>query len=235
MAQPGRASVCGTEDCRFKSYHPPLGRITFFKKNKVQKKVFKKKTQLITIVTVLLKFLKNVKFLYKVKNLIFYRLYTENQQGGMINVNIFKKNTFTVDLCQKRFNLKSTISESNNKILNTFSIGSVIKYFKVVKGKYVRRSGKGTKVFLNFIKNILHKKYVMYLKRKNTTTVIRLNGVNNNLIFAQKTLKGIFTNKNLDTYILINSRISFTKTKDKRIKAIKKRLKKKLILRSLFR
>ncbi len=235
VAQPGRASVCGTEDCRFKSYHPPLGKITFFKKNKIQRKVFRKKTQLIPImVSIFLKIFKNIKFRFKVKNLLFYKVYKKTQQSKIQN-NIFLENTFVVNICQKKFNLKSTLSKGSNNVLNTFSVGSVIKYFKVIKGKYVRRSSKGTKVFLNFLKNLISKKYISCVNQKNNTIVVRFNGVNNNIILAQNTIKGFFVKKNINTFILINSRISFTKTKDKRIKAIKKRLKKKLISRSLFR
>ena len=235
MAQPGRASVCGTEDCRFKSYHPPLGKITFFKKNKIQRKVFRKKTQLIPImVSIFLKIFKNIKFRFKVKNLLFYKVYKKTQQSKIQN-NIFLENTFVVNICQKKFNLKSTLSKGSNNVLNTFSVGSVIKYFKVIKGKYVRRSSKGTKVFLNFLKNLISKKYISCVNQKNNTIVVIFNGVNNNIILAQNTIKGFFVKKNINTFILINSRISFTKTKDKRIKAIKKRLKKKLISRSLFR
>lgn len=235
VAQPGRASVCGTEDCRFKSYHPPLGKITFFKKNKIQRKVFRKKTQLIPImVSIFLKIFKNIKFRFKVKNLLFYKVYKKTQQSKIQN-NIFLENTFVVNICQKKFNLKSTLSKGSNNVLNTFSVGSVIKYFKVIKGKYVRRSSKGTKVFLNFLKNLISKKYISCVNQKNNTIVVIFNGVNNNIILAQNTIKGFFVKKNINTFILINSRISFTKTKDKRIKAIKKRLKKKLISRSLFR
>jgi hypothetical protein len=212
-----------------------LGKITFFKKNKIQRKVFRKKTQLIPImVSIFLKIFKNIKFRFKVKNLLFYKVYKKTQQSKIQN-NIFLENTFVVNICQKKFNLKSTLSKGSNNVLNTFSVGSVIKYFKVIKGKYVRRSSKGTKVFLNFLKNLISKKYISCVNQKNNTIVVIFNGVNNNIILAQNTIKGFFVKKNINTFILINSRISFTKTKDKRIKAIKKRLKKKLISRSLFR
>ena len=69
---------------------------------------------------------------------------------------LLSKNMY-VFISQKTFSPKATISSTN--CLNTFSIGSIIKYFKVKQGKYIRRSSKGVRVFLNFLKNIFEKKY----------------------------------------------------------------------------
>jgi hypothetical protein len=201
-----------------------LDGILFFKKNKIKRKILKKNTFLA----------KNVKF-EKIQNtkllfLIFlykkYYLYNSTQNEKNLQNKFLKKNTLIINLSQKMYNNKSTIIK--DKVLHTFSIGSIIKYFKVKQGKYTRRSLKGVKIFLNFLKNFLKKKI---FKKNNTNNIIlHINGFDYNLFFLKKNLKNfLITNKNC-FFFLLNLKISFTKTKDKKIKAIKKRLKKKILL-----
>jgi len=137
------------------------------------------------------------------------------------------KNTIIVNLSQKTYNNKSTIIQ--NKNLFTFSIGSILKYFKVKQGKYVRRSLKGVKIFLNFLKSFLKKK--IFLKNNNINNfILRINGFDYNLFFLKNNIRSFFLSNKVNYFFLLNLKISFTKTKNKKIKAIKKRLKKKIIL-----
>ena len=128
-----------------------------------------------------------------------------------------------ISINQKVYNPKAVIHL--NKNLNTFSVGSIIKYFKIKQAKYIRRSHKGVKVFLNFLKKIFENKY--YNKSMNTI-VFSVAGVDYNMLFLKRDLKyflksGVYKN----IFFLCNIKISFTKQKDKKMKSIKKRLKKK--------
>ena len=211
----------------------PLVKITFFKRNKVQRKLFKKKTNLVILfkqVYIILK--KNTIFLKKSKILNFYENYFFAKKVNELKV-VNKSlviDTMVINLSQKKHTLKSTIFK--NTTINTFSVGSVMKYFKIAKGKYIRRSTKGFKVFLNFLKAVISKRY-LNIKPKITYIVLNVRGVNHSIIGSRALLKSLLTlNTNISTYAIINPTISFTKTKDKKVKSIKKRLKKKLILKS---
>lgn len=131
----------------------------------------------------------------------------------------------TINLSQKKFNQKGTISFQ--KTLNTFTIGSIIKYFKIRQGKYIRRSTKGLKIFLNFIKNIFLTKY---LNQKTNMILINIVGVDYNIQLVKKSIKQLLKHKQeFYIYTIYNIKVSFTKTKEKKIKSIKKRLKKKIL------
>ena len=221
VAQFGRASVCGTEGCRFKSYFPPSIKLKFFflKKTKIQKKKFKKHTHLIKQLVLFKK--KNVcKNIWQ--NLFFYKKYLKKEFYSFNKI-IIKKPIF-ICLRQKKPNTKATISCKNT--LNTFSIGSVMKYFKMQQSKYLRRSFKGRKIFFNFLVNIFIKKYNL---KNNNTCILNVVGVDYNTT-AIKNISIKFFQKILWAYTIYNIKISFTKLKNKKIKSIKKRLKKKLIL-----
>jgi len=113
-------------------------------------------------------------------------------------------------------------------------VGSVIRYFKVRRGKYVRRSTKGLTIFLNFLKNILDLKY--FHKKQIKIFLFKLVGVDFHINTSKRIWKKFLQKNprnNITYYMLNNIKISFTKTKDKKIKSIKKRLKKKLILNYL--
>lgn len=182
----------------------PLGKIVFFKKNKIKRRDFKKKTFLIK---------KNILFLHN--NILLCKkisLYTKTIQLNKNYVKVKTNNNLLVTFSQKIFNTKCTIFSKKN--LNTFSVGSIIKYFKVKQSKYVRRSVKGVKILLNFIKNVLEKNYI-----KNSTEQIILNivGVDYNLTNLKKNIKNIFKKNNLkNIFFLMNIKISFTKKKIKR-------------------
>jgi hypothetical protein len=198
--------------------------ILFFKKNKVKKKIFKKNTSLIKGIKInktrVLR-LFYLMYLYK-------KYYTTNtiKNHKELQIKYLIKDTLVVCISQKIFNNKSTIIVKKN--LHTFSIGSILKYFKIKQGKYVRRSLKGLKIFLNFLVSFLKKNF--FLKKRNLNNFIfHINGFDYNFFYLKKNLKKFFINKH-NFFFILNLKISFTKTKDKKIKAIKKRLKKKILL-----
>lgn len=163
--------------------------------------------------------------LLNIKNIRCYKKYlmVYTTKGVCKNKNPITNST--ISLSQKRFNNKATVS--NAKTLNTFSVGAVIKYFKIDQSKYIRRSAKGLKIFLNFLKNVFEKRY---LNRKTKFIVLNIAGVDYNLTMLKKNLKRVINQKIYkNVYLIYNIKISFTKTKDKKIKSIKKRLKKKIL------
>ncbi len=211
--------VCDAKGYGFESYYSPfLESILFFKKNKIKKRIFKKNTFLI----------KKIKF-KKINNFTkqygLVELYNKKNQLNTNNTNT--KKTLIMNISQKIYNNKATIIQQKN--LYTFTIGSILKYFKVNQGKYVRRSLKGVKIFLNFLKNLLKKKF--FLNQKNSYNyIIHVNGFDYNLFFLKKNLKNFFFRNKDNMFFITNLKINFNKKKDKKIKAIKKRLKKKIIL-----
>ncbi len=100
---------------------------------------------------------------------------------GINKITPSKKTPTIISISQKDFNPKCTIYERKN--VNTFSVGSIVKYFKIKQSKYIRRSLKGLKIFLNFIKTILEK---FYLKESNKCFIFNLSGVGYNLISLKK-------------------------------------------------
>lgn len=198
--------------------------ILFFRKNKIKRKIFKKNTILINKV----KFKKLDKLKICTIIYIYVKYYFSIiNRSNFIDKNYLLKDTFLLNISQNTSNNKSILTQKRN--LHTFSIGSILKYFKVKQSKYVRRSLKGLKIFLNFLKNFLKKNFLK--KNGNTKNfVLTVNGFDYNMCFLKKNLKGFFYNKDIFCFFIFNLKISFTKKKDKRIKSIKKRLKKKIIL-----
>lgn len=176
--------------------------------------------------------LKNIKIKNSFSCLLLVFL-TLNKLKLSSSTNLDKKiptSNFTVCLSQKLHNTKGTISLKKNE--STFSIGTVSKLFKIKQGKYIRRSLKGTKIFLNFLKNILTKKYKV--STCNGNFFFKISGFDYNLLFYKSFYKNLYkTNKFIKMYMLFNIKVAFTKKKSKRIKAIKKRLKKKILLNFL--
>ena len=208
-----------------------LGKKTIFIKiKKIKKKGFKKNVFLIKTINKIKNFRGvHTSFFYIVD--IFKKYYKYNYNNMFDynkkgNLPFFSKNIF-ISISQKKFSPKAAISSS--ACLNTFSIGSIIKYFKVKQGKYIRRSSKGVRVFLNFLKNIFGKKYNNTKSNKNI--IFSIIGFDYSLMFLKKTLKS-FLKKNMNgkSFFLFNLKISFTKLKGKKIKSIKKRLRKKILL-----
>ena len=201
----------------------PLDKVTFFKKNKIKKGVFKKKHHLINLIS-------SSVFRKKMFNNIHYnKLYKKVHKGGVYPTRHTKK-YYGCFLTQKFNNPKVVIYI--NKNVNTFSVGSIIKYFKIKHSKYVRRGPRGLKIFLNFLKNVFQKKYTI---KSPQYILYSISGFDYSLIASRKNIKSIFKNSILvnEMYFLCNLKISFTKGKNKKIKSIKKRLKKKILLNFL--
>lgn len=195
-----------------------MNKIKFFFKNLIVKgKIKKKKLHNINNTEHSLK-----KVLTKVN---LYKKYINYNNVNIVKIKNQTNSNLIINISQKMSNPKCIINK--NKNLNSFSVGSVIKYFKVRQGKYVRRSSHGLKIFLNFLKNIFIKKYET---NSGGFIIISLSGIDYNLVALKKNLKFFFKNKNAGgVYSLINLKVDFTKKKEKKIKSIKKRLKKKII------
>ena len=140
-----------------------------------------------------------------------------------VNKNVYISMNTVVFLCLNTNNPKGVII--NNKVINTFSVGSVIKYLRVSNGRFMRRSIRGLKVFLNLLIEITSNIYLRGSK-KNLLSII---GCNYNIIKTKQLLYNFCTEKNNYNYILYNLKLTFTKRKEKKLKSIKKRIKKKLI------
>ncbi len=200
--------------------------VTFFQQKKIKKKFFKKKHHFIELI-IFVKTLQNSGVLKNIFNYNIYKNILIKKQNLKNKIYTYKGNMpVNITLTQKNHNPKAVII-CNNKNVNTFSVGSVVQYFKVKQGKYIRRSSRGLKIFLNFVKNIFYKKY---LPKKIGCLVFSIGGFDYNLISCKKNIK-YFLQKGFfnQVYFLHNLKLSFTKKKDKRIKSIKKRLRKKIL------
>lgn len=194
--------------------------INFFKKHKIKKKQFKKKTHLIGK----LHLPESPAFLRRniVKKDVFYKKYVTRNK--CFRRKIDRRSPTLIVISQKKFNPRGSVFLK--KTLNTFSVGSIIKFFKVKQAKFIRRSLKGVKIFLNFLKNIVEK---FYLRKRTKYLIIGISGVDYNLVNLKKNIKNLVKFDGENMLLLLNLKISFTKKKDKKIKAIKKRLRKKII------
>jgi hypothetical protein len=106
------------------------------------------------------------------------------------------------------------------KILKTLSIGSVLRLLNLKK-KFLRRSLAGIKIFFNFLKSF-GKFY--------SSSVLVFKNLNNFIFFLKKNFLNFCYNNGVVLYILYNISIPFTKIKQKKIKSIKRRLKKKIFI-----
>lgn len=142
----------------------------------------------------------------------------------------YQKNTMMVNICQNTMNTKVTLT-SLELTKNTFSIGTILRYVKVKQAKYIRRSIKGTKIFLSFVVNFLQRRFMVSGGLMPKVFFI-LNGFDFNINSIKRSFKNVFKGVkfNNDLLFLTNMKISFTKQKGKKIKSIKKRLKKKILL-----
>ena len=195
------------------------------KKNKIKRKRLQ-----------LIKLIKIITTNFNFKSTLVYTNYSIKQQlNNPFKLKSSEKtNKFIINLSQKIHNPKVVITIK--KPINTFSVGAVLKFFKIKHCKSIRRSLKGFKVFLNLIKNILTKKYFNVIKGENFYMLINLTNYTYNYRLVKKTMKSLFNGKGFSKnrcFFLFNLKISFTKIKSKRIKSIKKRLKKKMFLQFL--
>ena len=183
------------------------------------KKIFKKKI-----------FKKKIKYFVKIQNNTYIKLFLKKlflKKLFLDNNFLVKSTIFIFNLNQKNYNTKSTIT--TQKTLNTFSVGSVIKYFNLKQGKSTRRNIKGIKIFLNFLKNILEKRYNF---NKNFKYIYQINSFDYNIFFLKKFFLKIIQ-KNPNNFILFKISISFTKKKNPKKKSIKKRITKSILINFL--
>jgi hypothetical protein len=169
-------------------------------------------------------FLKKENFLKKIQYFN-YKIYAYKKLNNGFN-KFFKENLM-VAIGKKKYNPKAVIFLKKN--VNTFSIGSIIKYLRVKKGKFFRRSFIGLKILINVLKNILKKKFYkfygnFFLKLNNSSF-----NLNKSRFLISKIFKKKFLRDDVSTFFLINLKISFTKVKGKKKKSIKKRLRKKIL------
>jgi hypothetical protein len=179
------------------------------------KKIFKKKI-----------FKKKIKNFLKIQNFLILHnniniSFLKNMNKKILTYTEF--NFFYININQKKYNTKQTISTKN--VINTFSVGSVIKYFNIKQGKSSRRSIKGTKIFLNFLKNVLEKKY----NNSNFKKIYMVNSFDYNLLFLKKILFKLIQKGKCSTYLLFRLGIGFTKKKNPKKKSIKKRITKSIL------
>lgn len=123
-------------------------------------------------------------------------------------------------------NPKCVIS-NHHLVKNTLSAGSILKYVQQVKqNKFVKRTIKGLKIFLNVFKNILNKKYTT----DKDFVYLDIVGFNYNTYKIKSDFFKFFLKKNwCEYFITMNLNIPFTKLKEKRKKSIKKRIRKKIL------
>jgi len=190
-----------------------MKKIQFFKKKKIKKiKIFTKKFLFVHLL--------KLNFNLGLQRVFLHKKYTQifKNIGVVGNVNKF------VSITQKFNNPKCAISDT--KTINTFSVGCLLRFFKITQGKFVRRSLKGLRIFLNFLKNIFTEKY----SQKRDQTILSIVGFDYNFINTKKLLSVFFEKTLLSkNFFLLNIKIPFTKIRVKKIKSIKKRFKKKMI------
>ena len=137
------------------------------------------------------------------------------------NQNIF------VNISQKKHTCKSNITYK--KLIHTSTVDTIMRYLAIKKYKYLRRSLKGFKIFLNLVKTLFLKKFLF---RKNVNLIIFMDGFSFKLNFLKKKINSYFDTitPSKKFFFLLNLRLSFSKTKEKKVKSIKKRIKKKILL-----
>lgn len=156
----------------------------------------------------------------------FFTLYFYKKLNLISDNKDYPRDNIYINVSQKLHNPKGVVYIHKN--LNTISIGSIIRYFNIVENKFIRRTLKGNKIFLNFLKNIIIKKYNRYIKNNNL--LLTINGFDYNLFYFKYILKSFFKKNDFTLFFLVNLKINFNKKKEKKIKAIKKRLRKKILL-----
>lgn len=202
----------------------------FLRRHYIRRRAFKKKKYMYRCIFIQnLIFIKNLTI--KKRSNIYERfkktfLFEKSYENDIINL---KKNIF-LSLSQKNKNIKSTILFE--QIIKTSSIGSVLRYLNVQK-KSVRRSLLGLRIFINFLKKMF---LALFFERKSriNNVIFNLSGFNNMLYVVKKKIFSNFfkkvESKSLLFYILVSLKIDFCKKKNKKIKSIKKRLRKKILI-----
>ena len=209
----------------------------FLKKHKIRRRLFKKKKFLFLFFNFWrLFFNKKLKVIkrwdiYKNYNIFKYCNINPNLKQKNIVEN---KNNFILQILHKKKTAKGTLFL--NKTITTLSIGSVLNYLKIFFRKKMRRSVSSLNVFINYLKKVFLKK----LSLNNITNILlNIKGFDNKLFTLRKKIfSNILDNKIIDDFFIfffLNLKLSFCKKKDKKIKSIKKRLKKKILINFLLK
>ena len=194
-------SICDIESYRFKSYYLPIKIKNIFKYKKL--KNLKINLSCVFITKSLITY--NFGVFSKNKKLNPLYIGFENLNCPQLNYYLFYKNKIT--------------SFSGFTKFSSWSIGMVLTILNYTKSKFMRRSGKGYKILINFLK----------VPKLDNRIIFLFKNINNRFFFLKKKIfKKFFFYKIY--YFLINLGFAFCKIYGKKIKAIKKRLKKKLIL-----
>jgi len=232
----------------------------FFKKKRKLKNNLRKETKVI-FCNFFLKNINSGEIKKKIRNKLntfyTYRNFFKNFLE-IIKVNKKIEETTTPSITNKKLNNKVsevsliTLNQKNNntksvffleKNILTISVGTILGFFNFNtnsdnntdlqqnKNKFLRKSLKGTKIFLNFLKNILEKVYINKIKASKML-LFNCCGYNYNLFKLNKVIRSFFLMGGVDEkniFFLFNIKVSFSKNKNKKVKSIKKRLKKKIL------
>ena len=159
---------------------------------------------------------------------------TKFKKTHLYNLTFLKKNDYSIihqktllntmsliAITQKKHNPKAAFVKLKTSF--TISLGVCLKYLKTNATKALRRDFKHTKYFLNLLK-------ILFFKERRDLIVFSLRGFDYNLLCLRKLLSTFFLKEGLKLFFLFTIKIPFCKTKDKKVKSIKKRLKKKILL-----
>ena len=180
----------------------------------------------------------------------FYYLFLSKCILNYTNNNLYKKNSYiNIKVNFKNFNCKvSLFSDSyNNSTLNNstldqsifVSYGTSLKKFNILQ-KSLRRSKKFYSIFLNNLRDILLRSKILFLKDYSKSNQINSVNINifvsgcfysNNFIKSFSLLINEIINKSNDKNFNFFFKPNFRNSSNiyKKVKAIKKRIKKKLI------
>lgn len=199
----------------------PITHPLFTKKLKKNKTFFENIKFIQTVETInLCKKNDRVKF----KRAALYGLHYVNTNKNKLTLVQQKENinkATMVSITQKKHNPKASFYRL--KTTFTITLGVCLKYLKIHTTKALRRDFKYTKYFLNLVK-------VMFFKEKRNLILFSLRGLDYNSLCLKKLISNLFTGPNIKLFFLFSIKIPFCKIKGKKVKAIKKRLKKKILL-----
>lgn len=221
----GRVSDCGSDGCRFKSYHLPMWNFLIKKKintnwfNFTPKKILKKLNLYISDIKInkILFSHSFLTYLYssliKINHISILNIYIECIKiFRNIDYNVYK---YSLVFKLKKKQLYSFINK-NGKIIFQISNGCILRKLNVTK----KSSKKEIKISLANIKTIADHKFIKFQQN----IIIIINGLRSNSHKIINNLKKYFHKNHL---LIIKPVISFSNFRFKKIKSIKRKLKKK--------
>jgi len=168
--------------------------------------------------------------IYKNYNMFKYKNTENNLKCDYILDN--NRDNFILHILYKNKTAKAVLSFY--KIIMTLSIGSVLNFLKLRIKKSLRRSLSGLNVFLNYLKKVFFKNF-FFEKVKNI--LFSISGFDNRLLMLRKRIYSNILKKDdissFFIFFILNLKVDFCKKKNKKIKSIKKRLRKKILINFL--